>query len=150
MVHPACWSNGSSTLWNWITLASSSFFQPYCVPPPKLVFLLYLNFNTPPPQATGLGLVCFVVINPTNRVDLGFFLFHKFSNFTPPPPGYGLRLNARNRQLQRHPRCKNPPSLTRHVSSTGFEGPWCLPRFFCKSHLKLGWKDPAAEPLITD
>ena len=41
-------------------------------------------------EATGLGFVCFVVINPwvlsANRVDLGFFLFHKFSNFTPPPP----------------------------------------------------------------
>mgnify|MGYP003571729589 CR=1 FL=1 len=37
------------------------------------------------------GLVCFVAINPcglsANRADVGFFvcLFHKFSNFTPPP-----------------------------------------------------------------
>ena len=46
-------------------------------------------------EATGRGLVlfCFVVINPrvllANRVDLGFFLFHKLSYFTPillPPP----------------------------------------------------------------
>ena len=41
-------------------------------------------------EATGLGFVCFVVINPcvlsANRVDLGFFLFHKFSNFTPLGP----------------------------------------------------------------
>ena len=37
-----------------------------------------------------MGFVCFGVINPrvllANRVDLGFFLFHKFSHFTPPPP----------------------------------------------------------------
>ena len=40
-------------------------------------------------EATGLGFVCFVVINPcalsANRVDFGLFLFNKFSNFTPPP-----------------------------------------------------------------
>ena len=40
-------------------------------------------------EATGLGFVCFVVINPhvltANRVDFGLFLFHKFFNFTPPP-----------------------------------------------------------------
>ena len=40
-------------------------------------------------EATGLGFVCFVIINPcalsANRVDLAF-LFHKFSNFTPPSP----------------------------------------------------------------
>ena len=45
-------------------------------------------------EATGLGFVCFVVINPcvlsANRVDLRF-LFHKFSNFTPPP----LRIKTR-------------------------------------------------------
>ena len=39
-------------------------------------------------EATGLGFVCFVVINPrvlsANSVDLGFFLFLIFSNFTPP------------------------------------------------------------------
>ena len=55
---------------------------------------------TPPPPAgvigcggavevTGLDFVCFVVINPrvllANRVDFGLFLFHKFSNFDPPP-----------------------------------------------------------------
>ena len=37
-------------------------------------------------EATGLGFVCFVVLNPrmlsANRVDLGFFLFHNFSTFT--------------------------------------------------------------------
>ena len=41
-------------------------------------------------EATGLGFVCFAVINPrvlsTHRVDLGFFLFHKFPIY-PPPPG---------------------------------------------------------------
>ena len=41
-------------------------------------------------EATGLNFVCFVVINPrvlsANRVNFGLFLFHKFSNFTPPPP----------------------------------------------------------------
>mgnify|MGYP003571746643 CR=1 FL=1 len=41
-------------------------------------------------EATGLGFVCFVVINPcvlsANRVDLGFFLFHKFPILLPPPP----------------------------------------------------------------
>ena len=40
-------------------------------------------------EATGLGFVCFVVINSRvlseNRVYFGL-LFHKFSNFTPPPP----------------------------------------------------------------
>ena len=38
-------------------------------------------------EATGLGFVCFVVINPcvlsANRVDFG--VFHKFSKFTPTP-----------------------------------------------------------------
>ena len=39
-------------------------------------------------EATGLGFVCFVVINPrvlSNRVDLGFFATYifQFSNFTP-------------------------------------------------------------------
>ena len=41
-------------------------------------------------EATGLGFVCFVVINPlvlsANRVDFGLVLFHKFSNLPPPPP----------------------------------------------------------------
>ena len=41
-------------------------------------------------EATGLGFICFVVINPrvlsANIVDFGpFFLFHKLSNLTPPP-----------------------------------------------------------------
>ena len=39
-------------------------------------------------EASGLGFVCFVVIvrcQPTELI-LGFFLFHKYSNFTPPPP----------------------------------------------------------------
>ena len=39
-------------------------------------------------RRTGLGFVCFVVINPcvlANGVDFGRFLFHKFSNFTRPP-----------------------------------------------------------------
>ena len=39
-------------------------------------------------EATGLGFVCFVVINPgvlsANRVDFGLFLFHKFSNLPHP------------------------------------------------------------------
>ena len=39
-------------------------------------------------EATGLGFVCFVVINPrvllANRVDLTFFVSY-ISNFTPPP-----------------------------------------------------------------
>ena len=38
-------------------------------------------------EATGLGFVCFVVINPcvlaAKRVDFGIFLFYEFSNFTP-------------------------------------------------------------------
>ena len=41
-------------------------------------------------EATGLGFVCFVVINLcANRIDL-VFGFDKFSNFTPPPtpPAY--------------------------------------------------------------
>ena len=37
-------------------------------------------------EATGLGFVCFVVINPcvlsANRVFFWFILFYKFSNFT--------------------------------------------------------------------
>ena len=41
-------------------------------------------------QSTGLGFVCFVVINPrvlsVNGVDFGIFLFHKFSNLPHPPP----------------------------------------------------------------
>ena len=40
-------------------------------------------------EATGLGFVCFVVINPrvlsANRVDLGFFSFINFP-ISPPPP----------------------------------------------------------------
>ena len=38
-------------------------------------------------KATGLGFVCFVVINPcvlsTNRVGFGLLFFHKFSNYSP-------------------------------------------------------------------
>ena len=52
-----------------------------------------LSYSPPPlcaAEATGLGFVCFGVINPcvlsTNRVDLGFLLLHKSSNFTPPSP----------------------------------------------------------------
>ena len=48
-----------------------------------------------PAEATGLGFVCFVVPQPrvlaVNRVDFGlffFFFFHKFSNFTFPPPPF--------------------------------------------------------------
>ena len=43
-------------------------------------------------EATGLGFVCFIVINPcvlsTNIVDFGLFLFHNFSNFTSVPDRY--------------------------------------------------------------
>ena len=42
-------------------------------------------------EATGLGFVCFVVINPpvlsANRVDFGLFCFIDFSFLHPPPPG---------------------------------------------------------------
>ena len=52
----------------------------YTVPPP-------LSLGSGAAEATGLGFVCFVVLNPrvlsANRVDLGLFLFHKFSIFTP-------------------------------------------------------------------
>ena len=54
-----------------------------------------MNFTILPPppmgccaaEATDLGFVCFVVINcqPTELI-WAFFLFHNFSNFTPPPP----------------------------------------------------------------
>ena len=39
-------------------------------------------------EATGLGFVYFVVINPCVQPTelISAFLFHKFSNFTPPPP----------------------------------------------------------------
>ena len=75
-------------------------------------FFCFINFPIFPgvmgcsaAEATGLGFVCFVVINPrvfsANRVDLGFFLFHIFSNF-PPPPQSDLKtpLEALNVQFQ--------------------------------------------------
>ena len=55
--------------------------------------ILHWSFlRSPPPcgaaEATGLGFVCFVVINrrvlSANRVDLGF-MFHNFSILPPPP-----------------------------------------------------------------
>ena len=67
---------------------SSLKFPSFYSPPPssgakKRVELI-------PPKATGLGFVCFVVINPfvlsANRVDLGSFCFINFSILTPPPP----------------------------------------------------------------
>ena len=45
--------------------------------------------------ATGLSFVCFFVINPINRVDLGIFCFINFpaalfyTTFHPPPPQTG-------------------------------------------------------------
>ena len=55
------------------------------------------NLTHPPPHAkksispccrTGLGFICFVIINPcvllANRVDFGLF-FSKISKFPPPP-----------------------------------------------------------------
>ena len=61
-------------------------FGLYCpVYPPHYAGVMGCGFK----EATGLGFVCFVIINPcvlsANRVDLGFFV-SKFSNFTPPPP----------------------------------------------------------------
>ena len=52
--------------------------------------------------------ICCFVINPcvlsANRVDLGFFLFfHKFSNFTPPPPSHALHLYNSRQRSQRNP-----------------------------------------------
>ena len=48
-------------------------------------------------EATGLGFVCYVVINPhvlsASRVDLGF-LFHKFSNFTPLPSSNTIGISS--------------------------------------------------------
>ena len=40
-------------------------------------------------EATGLGFVCCVVINPCvlSTELIWAFLFQNFSNFTPPPPG---------------------------------------------------------------
>ena len=42
-------------------------------------------------EATGLGFVCFVIINSrmlsANRDYFGLFLFHQFCHFTIPPPG---------------------------------------------------------------
>ena len=39
-----------------------------------------------------MDFVCFVFVNPcmlsANRVDFGLLLFHKCSNFTPPPSGF--------------------------------------------------------------
>ena len=53
------------------------------------------SYTTPPVgySAADWPGLCFVVINPrvlsVNRVDLGFFLFHKFPSFdSPPPPGF--------------------------------------------------------------
>ena len=49
-------------------------------------------------EATGLGFVCFVVLNPrvlsANRVDFGLCLFHIFSHFTPPPPSIAPNRDA--------------------------------------------------------
>ena len=48
-------------------------------------------------EATGLGFACFVVINTrvlSARVDFGFFLFRKFSNFTPSPAEISAALPA--------------------------------------------------------
>ena len=51
-----------------------------------------------------------------NRVDLGFFCFHKFSNFTPPPPP-GLIVRIADAEGQDFPilpgrGCRAPPSTT--------------------------------------
>ena len=62
---------------------------------------IFINYSTPRNvlrfisvgmrcYKTGLGFVCFVVINPralsANRVDLGFFCFSNFPILLPPPP----------------------------------------------------------------
>ena len=51
------------------------------------IFFIEISFILQ--EVTGLGFSCFVVINSrvlsANRVDLGFFLFHIFFNYTPPP-----------------------------------------------------------------
>ena len=51
------------------------------------------------------GLFFFVVLNPrvllANRVDLGCFLFHKFSNYTPPLPTHDLMI--KEKYFETHP-----------------------------------------------
>ena len=40
---------------------------------------------------------CYILMSSANRVDFGLFLFHKFSNFTPPPQVYHGRQSEGNR-----------------------------------------------------
>ena len=86
-------------------------------------------------EATGLGLVCFVVINlcmlSVNRVDLGFFFcFINFVILLPPPPGHGTE----------------PTSPV--TTSLAMVQPWCWP--------PSGWTNPMGVtlpprwPLIVD
>ena len=69
-------------LWEILHLISGRIRAPLLPPPPPSL--------SHASEATGLGFVCFVVINPcvlsANKLIWAFlFLFHKFSNFTPPP-----------------------------------------------------------------
>ena len=72
------YNNYYLTTVGWIPL-----FSPFssCPPPPPMGYCSA--------EATGLGFVCFVVINPcvlsANRVDLGFFVSY-FPILLPPPP----------------------------------------------------------------
>ena len=83
---------------------SLSYLFLYCPTYQLILFFLFYssplvcNVIPPPPpwvmgcgaaEATGLGFVCFVVINPcvlsANRVDLVFFCFINFPILLPPP-----------------------------------------------------------------
>ena len=71
-----------------------------------LVFFLFsvfcLEFQIRLVQYFSSKFPSFSRVLPANRVDFGLFLFHKFSNFTPPPPSphrthtKNLKLTSKN------------------------------------------------------
>ena len=76
-------------------------------------------------EATGLGFVCFVVLNPcvfsANRVDLGFFVLN-IPIFHPPPQESGFRNFDRRTNCQKNEnvwKWKASPFLERRPGQTG-------------------------------
>ena len=93
-------------------------------------------------EATGLGFVCFVVVNsrvfvvvnsrvlPANRVDLGFFFFLHFPSYYNPPPRPRLSQPPKTCRCRAEPTsplsfkmlraCRRLPRKSRHLAFAWF------------------------------
>ena len=123
--HRGCLELNWENICNYLKRVEFGFFFIYIIPILPYAGVMGCSGAA---EATGPGFVCFVVINPcvlsANRVDFGFFLFHKFSNFTPPPLDGHVEWKPRRRNTTTLSAERAPPWRLRSLKSKTCTSSW--------------------------